>query len=334
MREFKFQRILVNNQDLQSLSVRMSEVFRQAFGNGIVVMRRQTWHWLREQLQTVVPKNTFPSTRFVVVNERDGRDVVYDKFYDGRIGVTHSEYNLMLPEIQERAFGPEWAADGPQQRVIFIEGDSHETNFRNSMEDYVYSKVQIESIYSVTTRGYIGLNGDVICPIPEDFKHFQDKTKGHVLVMGFKTWASIPNKTKFILGNGDPSKIRHVAILTNRGVDLDLTNDWELSKEAQQYMVFIREPDAEDLVDAVQTMFNKNIFDTRKLIICGGAAIYAKYASIVQTIHETLVITTKEGDVKLPVNVKEGFEYLPGDPTFFTSKNMEVYRFMTWVRTP
>ncbi|QBX32151.1 FolA [Pseudomonas phage PA1C] len=49
-------------------------------------------------------------------------------------------------------------------------------------------------IFAVSTNGIIGINGSIPWHIPEDFKWFKEKTLGHAVVMGRKTWESLGNK--------------------------------------------------------------------------------------------------------------------------------------------
>jgi dihydrofolate reductase len=52
----------------------------------------------------------------------------------------------------------------------------------------------ISAIVAVDNNWGIGYNGDLLEHIPEDLKYFKALTTGHVLVMGRKTWDSLPQK--------------------------------------------------------------------------------------------------------------------------------------------
>lgn len=52
----------------------------------------------------------------------------------------------------------------------------------------------ISAIVAVDKNWGIGYNGDLLEHIPEDLKYFKELTTGHVVVMGNKTWDSLPNK--------------------------------------------------------------------------------------------------------------------------------------------
>lgn len=52
----------------------------------------------------------------------------------------------------------------------------------------------ISAIVAVDNNWGIGFNGDLLEHIPEDLKYFKQLTTGHVVVMGRKTWDSLPKK--------------------------------------------------------------------------------------------------------------------------------------------
>ena len=52
----------------------------------------------------------------------------------------------------------------------------------------------ISAIVAVDNNWGIGYNGDLLEHIPEDLKYFKELTTNHVVIMGRKTWDSLPNK--------------------------------------------------------------------------------------------------------------------------------------------
>ena len=52
----------------------------------------------------------------------------------------------------------------------------------------------ISAIVAVNEDWGIGYNGDLLESIPEDLKSFKELTSGNVVIMGRKTWDSLPNK--------------------------------------------------------------------------------------------------------------------------------------------
>ncbi|HAZ28883.1 MAG TPA: hypothetical protein DCY48_03875 [Candidatus Magasanikbacteria bacterium] len=54
----------------------------------------------------------------------------------------------------------------------------------------------ITLVAAIAQNNCIGKNGEIPWHIPEDFKRMQEITKGKVLIMGRKTWESIPEKRR------------------------------------------------------------------------------------------------------------------------------------------
>lgn len=52
----------------------------------------------------------------------------------------------------------------------------------------------ISAIVAIDNNWGIGFNGDLLEHIPDDLKHFKALTSGYVVVMGRKTWDSLPKK--------------------------------------------------------------------------------------------------------------------------------------------
>jgi dihydrofolate reductase len=52
----------------------------------------------------------------------------------------------------------------------------------------------ISAIVAVDNNWGIGFNGELLEHIPADLKYFKELTTGHIVVMGSKTWDSLPNK--------------------------------------------------------------------------------------------------------------------------------------------
>ena len=52
----------------------------------------------------------------------------------------------------------------------------------------------ISAIVAVDYNWGIGFNGDLLEHIPEDLKYFKQLTTGNTVIMGRKTWDSLPNK--------------------------------------------------------------------------------------------------------------------------------------------
>ena len=49
-------------------------------------------------------------------------------------------------------------------------------------------------IAAMSTNRVIGINNDLPWHLPDDFKFFQTKTKGHHVLMGRKNYESLPHQ--------------------------------------------------------------------------------------------------------------------------------------------
>src|SRR3954468_15754046 len=51
---------------------------------------------------------------------------------------------------------------------------------------------KIYLVAAVASNGVIGINGQLPWRLPEDLKHFKRLTLGHPVIMGRRTWESLP----------------------------------------------------------------------------------------------------------------------------------------------
>jgi dihydrofolate reductase len=70
----------------------------------------------------------------------------------------------------------------------------------------------ISAIVAVDNNWGIGYNGDLLEHIPDDMKFFKKLTTGNVVIMGRKTWDSLPVK---------PLPDRLNLVITRQGRDID-----------------------------------------------------------------------------------------------------------------
>jgi dihydrofolate reductase len=53
-------------------------------------------------------------------------------------------------------------------------------------------KTEVAIVVVVDGNNGIGKNGDLLCHLPNDLKHFKKLTTGHTIIMGRKTFESLP----------------------------------------------------------------------------------------------------------------------------------------------
>lgn len=71
--------------------------------------------------------------------------------------------------------------------------------------DNNHSKISI--IVAVDDNNAIGRGGDLLCHLPNDLKHFKRVTEGHTVIMGRRTFeslpkGSLPNRTNIVITSG------------------------------------------------------------------------------------------------------------------------------------
>ena len=118
----------------------------------------------------------------------------------------------------------------------------------------------IHAIVAIGKKGEIGRNGDLIWKIPDDLKHCKALTMGHPVIMGRKTWESLPKK---------PLPGRRNIVLTRK-------NDFN--------------PEGAERVSSIEEAL-KTTSDDEPFII-GGAEIYKAFMPYVKVWHLTQIEDT------------------------------------------
>ncbi len=121
-------------------------------------------------------------------------------------------------------------------------------------------------IAAISTNGCIGKDGTLPWYVPEDLKHFKKLTTGHVVVMGRKTWESIPEKRRPL-----PDRIN--VVITRQA-------DYMLPADVERYA---------SLDDAIAAHRSQEIF------IIGGAEIFNQSIDRADTLHITELNQTIDG---------------------------------------
>ncbi len=126
-------------------------------------------------------------------------------------------------------------------------------------------KRTISIIVAMDKNGLIGNGNKLPWNIPEDLKHFKEKTMGKYLLMGERTYNSIKNK---LLG-------RKIIVLSRSDKSIENGRVAKSIEEALSY--------AEG-----------------EIMIGGGASIYKQFLDIADKMYITVVNKNFEGDVYFP----------------------------------
>jgi len=159
-------------------------------------------------------------------------------------------------------------------------------------------------------RPVIGANGGIPWHVPEDFRHFKKLTNGHPVIMGLRTWESLPTKplpgrTNIVLASSTSMKA-------------------EPSTNAQTH--FCGSLD-DAIYQAAIAPGGNNIW------IIGGASVYAQAIPQAERIELTEIDLVIPGDTFAPIMPPEDWrEVNVANAEWRTSKTGVPYRFRTFLR--
>lgn len=160
-------------------------------------------------------------------------------------------------------------------------------------------------IFAQSSNGFIGKDGQLLFQIPEDMKRFKELTKDGVVIMGRKTWDSLPAKFR-------PLPNRENLVLSNCHTPSDPGFDGCVMCDSLQTAIL-----AGDVT-------NKNIW------IIGGESVYAEGMKYADVIHQTFVTKEFDGDAKAPYIDPDVWIPETGKP--FKEHNGLYYQFNTYRR--
>lgn len=135
--------------------------------------------------------------------------------------------------------------------------------------------MKLKLIYARAANGVIGLNNQMPWHLPEDLAHFKRTTLGCPVLMGRKTWESIPAKFRPLPGRAN-------LVVTRQ-------TNWQA---VGAYVVH-------SLEEGI-TLALAHCPEGKDLWVMGGAEIYAQAASIAEEAVVTEIEAEYEGDAFAP----------------------------------
>ena len=135
--------------------------------------------------------------------------------------------------------------------------------------------MKLKLIYARAANGVIGLNNQMPWHLPEDLAHFKRTTLGCPVLMGRKTWESIPAKFRPLPGRADLVSTRQP--------------DWQ--SEGSHVVHSLEEG---------LTLALAHCPEGKDLWVMGGAEIYAQAAPIAEEAVVTEIDADYEGDAFAP----------------------------------
>jgi len=145
--------------------------------------------------------------------------------------------------------------------------------------------VTVSIVAAVARNGVIGRDNAIPWRIPEDLARFRALTMGHAVVMGRKTWDSLPDRFRPLPGR------RNVVVTRNSEWDADGAE---------------RAASLEDALDLLR--------DEERVFVIGGAQIYAAALSIADELELTEIDAEIEGDTVFPGWDRDAFAEVAREP--------------------
>jgi dihydrofolate reductase len=127
----------------------------------------------------------------------------------------------------------------------------------------------ISIIVAVARNWAIGMNNKLLWHIPEDFRWFRKHTTGHPVVMGKRTWESLPGKPL-------PGRI-NIVITDDPGDCFPGTI----------------------CVDSIESAINQ-MDSERENFIIGGGMVYRQFLPLAQKVYLTVIERDFDADVWFP----------------------------------
>ena len=126
----------------------------------------------------------------------------------------------------------------------------------------------IAAIVAVDSNWGIGYNGDLLESIPADLKHFKEITSGHTIIMGRKTWDSLPKKPL-------PNRTN---IILSREYGITFDTDTQIGYMNLKWLYRMLE----------------NIDANKEIYVIGGGQIYKELLSLCDRIYVTKIYKEHE----------------------------------------
>lgn len=140
----------------------------------------------------------------------------------------------------------------------------------------------LSHIVAAAQNNVIGGHNKLLWNIPEDLKFFKEKTKGRILIMGRKTFESLPGVL--------PNRLHIVISKTPR-------------QHENSNVIFVR-----DIYGAIKLASENTDKWGEEVFIAGGGEIYKQTLSLVDRVYLTKIFQDFEGDSFYPDMPKNDFK--------------------------
>ncbi|WP_159913687.1 dihydrofolate reductase [Pantoea sp. 18069] len=161
--------------------------------------------------------------------------------------------------------------------------------------------MSVQLIYARAANGVIGHHNAMPWHLPEDLAHFKQLTGGSAVVMGRKTWDSLPERFRPLPGRSN-------IVVTRQA-------DWQAPGA-------LRAGSLEDALTQAAPL-------SADVWIMGGAQIYAQALPLADAVEVTEIAQDFEGDAYAPTL---GSEWVEASRSAAVSRTGLPYAFVRYVR--
>jgi dihydrofolate reductase len=158
----------------------------------------------------------------------------------------------------------------------------------------------INIIAAVAANDAIGNKGDLLWHLPEDLRYFKRITNGHTVVMGLRTWNSLPVK---------PLPNRRNIVLSDIPVFIDGA---EVCGSIEELLPLIK--------------------GDEQVFIIGGGMVYRQFFDLADTLYITHVLHDFEADAFFPAIVLPEWNVTEESEILTDEKSGLDYRFVVYSR--
>ncbi len=157
-------------------------------------------------------------------------------------------------------------------------------------------------VWAEAHDGVIGADGGMPWHVPEDMAHFRAVTASHDVIMGRRTWESLPPRFRPLPGR--------------RNIVVSRSTEW--AAEGADRVA--------SLDDALRLSAGDEVW------VIGGGMLYAEAVGIADVLEVTRLDLAVDGDTRAPST--EGWRRVSADPVegWHTSRSGIRYRFETYRR--
>ncbi len=159
----------------------------------------------------------------------------------------------------------------------------------------------MQAIVAMDSNRGIGKDNGIPWYIQEDLLRFKEITTGGWVVMGSKTWASLPDKRR-------PLPKRQNVVISQRHVQVP-----------KGVMLASGRDELLDLIE-------QNGVDLENVFIIGGSEIYRLFENDIQTVHVTQIFGDYDCDRKFPLCLDENWNVSVASSLNGTKGRFEIWQ--------